>query len=624
MAVDAFSLKATIELDKGNFETGMAEAAGSVQNLSDTIDTGVSNTSTFGQVMSGVGQGLKDALTFAAVTATITETTRALWDLSNEAAHVADGIDKTSQRIGISAESYQEWTHILGQSGASMSDMDTAMRKLRSGLASGDKKMGAAFEELGLSVDDLKKKKPEDIFEDVVEAFQNMEDGLDKNTLADTIFGRGAGGLMALLNSDTGTVDALRKEAHDLGLILSDDAVKQGASFNDDMSSMESAIDKFKANVGLKAQGFFDPLVKAATDMVAGVNKALFGEDTSLEANLSKINKQYADTVKSINETSVEATGLVNLLDKIAAGDVEGEKEGGSLWNATLEALKTNIPAVAEIVDKETGKIQGGTQAIKDYIAAWKAASYEAAKDKALKSRQEALIQAQTDLANAQVEYQIQKARLDNYNSIIDNSGLNSAELEMAKYDPTTRNMYYGTDLYYALENYQDAEQAVRKQAQIVSENETALKKAQNNMDLVSQAIDAMNTEAGEATTAVEGVSTALDELDGKSVDTYINVHTNDGDVDGSHASGLNYVPFDGYRAELHRGETVLPAAEADRYRRSASTSNGIDYNKLALAVASAMGSVQINMDSRAVGKLVTPSVSRGIAQQTNQRRYTR
>ena len=33
--------------------------------------------------------------------------------------------------------------------------------------------------------------------------------------------------------------------------------------------------------------------------------------------------------------------------------------------------------------------------------------------------------------------------------------------------------------------------------------------------------------------------------------------------VDGSHASGLDFVPFDGYRAELHRGERVQTASEA-------------------------------------------------------------
>lgn len=34
------------------------------------------------------------------------------------------------------------------------------------------------------------------------------------------------------------------------------------------------------------------------------------------------------------------------------------------------------------------------------------------------------------------------------------------------------------------------------------------------------------------------------------------------GSVDGSHADGLSYVPFDGYKAELHKGEAVLTAQE--------------------------------------------------------------
>jgi len=36
---------------------------------------------------------------------------------------------------------------------------------------------------------------------------------------------------------------------------------------------------------------------------------------------------------------------------------------------------------------------------------------------------------------------------------------------------------------------------------------------------------------------------------------------------DGSHANGLEYVPFDGYRAELHKGEKVLTRADADLMR---------------------------------------------------------
>lgn len=53
------------------------------------------------------------------------------------------------------------------------------------------------------------------------------------------------------------------------------------------------------------------------------------------------------------------------------------------------------------------------------------------------------------------------------------------------------------------------------------------------------------------------------------------------GKINGSHALGLNYVPFDGYIAELHKGEMVLTADEAERMR-SAVSSAASDFSGLA------------------------------------------
>lgn len=44
--------------------------------------------------------------------------------------------------------------------------------------------------------------------------------------------------------------------------------------------------------------------------------------------------------------------------------------------------------------------------------------------------------------------------------------------------------------------------------------------------------------------------------------------------VDGSHANGLNYVPYDGYIAELHKGERVLTAEENRDYNKKSEDSN--------------------------------------------------
>lgn len=57
-----------------------------------------------------------------------------------------------------------------------------------------------------------------------------------------------------------------------------------------------------------------------------------------------------------------------------------------------------------------------------------------------------------------------------------------------------------------------------------------------------------------------------------------VNVNVNEtssSGVDGSHAGGLSYVPFDGYIAELHKGERVLTAREAKAYKNGEKSSGG-------------------------------------------------
>ena len=49
----------------------------------------------------------------------------------------------------------------------------------------------------------------------------------------------------------------------------------------------------------------------------------------------------------------------------------------------------------------------------------------------------------------------------------------------------------------------------------------------------------------------------------------------------GSHRTGLREVPYDGYMAELHKGEMVLTAAEAKRYRSGFSNGNGSVVNNV-------------------------------------------
>lgn len=82
---------------------------------------------------------------------------------------------------------------------------------------------------------------------------------------------------------------------------------------------------------------------------------------------------------------------------------------------------------------------------------------------------------------------------------------------------------------------------------------------------------------------------------------------------DGKHASGLNYVPYDGYVAELHRGERVVPASQNENGGRDDgrivdavnALSDKIDSITIRLDTDALVGGIEAKMDS-ALGKRYT------------------
>ena len=80
-------------------------------------------------------------------------------------------------------------------------------------------------------------------------------------------------------------------------------------------------------------------------------------------------------------------------------------------------------------------------------------------------------------------------------------------------------------------------------------------------------------------------------------------------ETDGSHAMGLDYVPFDNYLARLHEGESILPAEEARVWRDfrygAAAASNSIDYDALGSTMRENAGG-NVYLDGRIVGNVIS------------------
>ena len=81
--------------------------------------------------------------------------------------------------------------------------------------------------------------------------------------------------------------------------------------------------------------------------------------------------------------------------------------------------------------------------------------------------------------------------------------------------------------------------------------------------------------------------------------------------LDGSFASGIDYIPFNNYLAALHEGESVLTAEEAKIWRNfkygGAGVRNTIDYDALGASVgANVKGGGNVYLDGQTVGRVIS------------------
>jgi len=191
----------------------------------------------------------------------------ALGALVMKSAEATDRVDKMSQRLGMSRQAFQEWDYILSQNGVSMDSMNTAMKSMTaamSSLSEEGKKGEETLGKLGISIDDLKNLKQEEVFEKAVRALQNMDEGFEKARLSQMLFGKQGQEMLPMLNQSKGSIDELKQKAHDLGLVLGDEQIDAGVKFKDTMDSMTRSLGSMATQVGIEVM----PIVQKFLDWV--------------------------------------------------------------------------------------------------------------------------------------------------------------------------------------------------------------------------------------------------------------------------------------------------------------------------------------------------------------------
>lgn len=279
MALEIFKLVGSIFVDTD-------KANDSLQKVDKNAGKVAEGFGKAGKVIAGVG---------ATIGAAVVGAGTAIVNMANDTSEMADTIDKASIRMGIGAERYQELAYAAEQCGVDMSTMEQAAKKLEG--------------------TDLN-------FNDAMNQIMALGTEEERAAMAAELFGEKVAYNMAPLLAQSGEeFDALTQRANDLGLVMSETAVKTGVEYGDLKSDLEKVGNSLKTSIG-----------SAVMPILVKLSEKLIEFMPTIQSLMDKIGPLAAD-----------------LIDKLLPPLVETAEE---VLPMAIEAISAILPSLSQIADE--------------------------------------------------------------------------------------------------------------------------------------------------------------------------------------------------------------------------------------------------------------------------------
>ena len=346
----------------------------------------------FSGKVSKLGGRLKMLAGAAAIGAVV----KGLFDMAKEVGKNADRLLDLEQQTGLTTERLQEYEHVARIAGVNSETMANAVMGLTQRLARGADmsaglKMG--LEALNVEVFDAGGKMRDlgKVSEEAIEQLAQMEDITQRNVIGAQLFSGAWKDLAPIMALGKDGIEAAKKEARDLGLIMSKDALNAANDFRIEMERLDAQIQATKRDAIMGLMPLFQ-LVGEEMNRLVGNTKELAGEFQRLMPGISSIFS--AKNLKRAWAFVSPQMAIINLLgersrknreireqeeeiNKSAEERAEAEREAAERQKQLLAEIEKQAAAEREAERKRRNAL-GDIGRLQEDLRKWEAAEIAA------------------------------------------------------------------------------------------------------------------------------------------------------------------------------------------------------------------------------------------------------
>lgn len=267
----------------------IADSGKEMGNLGDVVNgltskLGIQLPDSMKQSMNAMGSldasSLALAGGFAAVATAIVKAEKALISMTKEAASNADDLLTLASVTSMTTDSVQELNYMADLTDVSLDRIKDSLKETTNKMQEAATGTGAAYEayqKLGVEITnaDGSMRSAQDVFYDTIDALGDMKNQAERDALAMDLMSESAQELNPIIELGGDKLREYAQEAHDMGYVLDNDALKSLQAVDDAYSRLQNTQEGVKNQLAVEFAPYLEEFYGDVTTMVKDGGKAI-------------------------------------------------------------------------------------------------------------------------------------------------------------------------------------------------------------------------------------------------------------------------------------------------------------------------------------------------------------